>query len=314
MDNIIKIFKENKGFFVAVAYGVTSVSITFFNKAVLNYYGFNYSNSLTLGQMIFSLFFLVTMKSFGYISYPDFNLDLCKKLASLSLLFILMVVSGLAALAKTNVPLFSALRRLSTLIVIVGEGFLLGKITPTDEVQSVVVMVLGALIAGLGDATFDLVGSIYILFNCFVTAGYLIYIAKKTKETQLNTFGLMFYCNVLSLPATLLLTFITEWEGISTYEGYGNIGFQFCFFMSSIQAFLLNYFIFLCSTMNSPLTTSITGQIKSILQTIIGLFMFGDVIITPLLSFGLIFSTLASFWYSYIKYAQTRARAAVASS
>lgn len=92
-----------------------------------------------------------------------------------------MVISGLAALAKTNVPLFSALRRLSTLIVIVGEGFLLGKVTPTDEVQSVVVMVLGALIAGLGDATFDFVGSIYILFNCFVTAGYLIYIGKFLK-------------------------------------------------------------------------------------------------------------------------------------
>ncbi|EGC37582.1 hypothetical protein DICPUDRAFT_149816 [Dictyostelium purpureum] len=303
--NAIKFILNNKGFFVAFAYGVTSVSITFFNKAVLNYYNFNYSNSLTLGQMIFSLFFLVIMKQFGYISYPDLNIDLCKKLLSLSLLFILMVVSGLAALAKTNVPLFSALRRLSTLIVIAGERALLGKVTPANETQSVVIMVLGALIAGWGDVTFDVVGSIYILFNCFVTAGYLIFIAKKTKETQLNTFGLMFYCNILSMPATILLTYVTEWEGISSYEGYSDLGFQFCFLMSSVQAFLLNYFIFLCSTLNSPLTTSITGQIKSILQTILGLFMFGDVIITPLLSIGLIASTIASFWYTYIKYDQT---------
>lgn len=216
-----------------------------------------------------------------------------------------MVVSGLAALAKTNVPLFSALRRLSTLVVIIGEYYLLGKVTPGDESQSVVIMVLGAMIAGMGDITFDFIGSLYILFNCIVTAGYLIYIAKKTKETGLNTFGLMFYCNILSIPGTIVLTYVTEWQGISAYEGYSNLGFQFCFFMSSIQAFLLNYFIFLCSTVNSPLTTSITGQIKSILQTIIGLFMFGDVFITPLLVFGLSVSTIASFWYSHIKYQQT---------
>eukprot|EP01132_Coremiostelium_polycephalum_P001005 gene1005-1275_t len=313
MEDASMFLQKYKGFLVAVAYGVTSVSITFFNKAVLSSYNYNYSNALTLGQMIFSMFFLITMKFFGFITYPDVTKDLCKKLFSLSFLFIMMVVSGLAALAKTNVPLFSALRRLSTLIVIVGERWLLSKITPADEVQSVVVMVLGALVAGWGDVTFDFIGSIYILFNCVVTAAYLIYIAKKTRETGLNTFGLMFYCNLLALPFTIVLTYITEWEGISKYEGYANLGFQFCFFMSSIQAFLLNYFIFLCSTLNSPLTTSITGQIKSILQTIIGLFMFGDVTFTPLLIFGILVSTIASFWYTYIKYAQTVNRAATQS-
>ncbi|EFA77914.1 hypothetical protein PPL_08555 [Heterostelium album PN500] len=304
-----KFVEEHKGFLVAFGYGVTSVSITFFNKAVLSYYGFDYSNALTLGQMLFSLFFLVIMKHFKMISYPDLNMDLIKKLSSLSLLFILMVVSGLAALAKTNVPLFSALRRLSTLIVIIGERILLEKKTPADEIQSVVLMVVGAMIAGWGDVTFDFIGSIYILFNCFVTAGYLIYIAKKSKETGLNTFGLMFYCNIISIPATIVLTVITEGQGLLQYENYSNLGFQFCFLMSSVQAFLLNYFIFLCSTYNSPLTTSITGQIKSILQTIIGLFMFGDVVLSLVLVYGLLLSTLASFWYTFIKYRQTINRA-----
>ncbi|GAM27583.1 hypothetical protein SAMD00019534_107590 [Acytostelium subglobosum LB1] len=312
MEKLIARLGESKGFLVAFGYGVTSVSITFFNKAVLNVYGFDYSNALTLGQMVFSLFFLTVMKQLKLITYPDISKDLIKKLASLSVLFILMVVSGLAALAKTNVPLFSALRRLSTLIVILGERILLEKVTPANEIQSVVLMVLGALIAGWGDVTFDFVGSLYILFNCFVTAGYLIYIAKKSKETGLNTFGLMFYCNIISIPATIVLTVLTEGEGIMSYGGYGNLGFQVCFLMSSVQAFLLNYFIFLCSTYNSPLTTSITGQIKSILQTILGLFMFGDVVLSAILIYGLVISTLASFWYTFIKYSQQLARASQA--
>jgi len=293
-----------KGFLVALSYGVISVSITFFNKAVLSYYEFPYSNMLTLGQMIFSIVFLVSMKRIGVIKYPDFSWDYAKKLLPLAIYFTLMAASGLWALALVNVPVFSALRRLATLIVIVGERFVLGKITPPDETNSVVLMVFGAIIAGWGDLTFDLLGYTLILFNCFVTAGYLIYIAKKKQETGLNTFGLMFYCNFLSLPGVALIVYFTELDGMGGYPYYSNVGFQICFLMSSVQAFLLNYFIFLCSTINSPLTTSITGQLKAILSTILGLFMFSDVSMNLLLGVGLFISSVASIWYSYIKYLQ----------
>jgi len=219
-----------------------------------------------------------------------------------------MAASGLWALTLVNVPVFSALRRLSTLIVIVGEHFVLGKHTPLDEINSVVLMVFGAIVAGWGDLSASFFGYVLVFFNCLVTAGYLIYINKKSKETSLNTFGLMFYCNLLSLPGVACIVYLTEWEDILQYQHFSKFGFQLCFFMSSVQAFLLNYFIFLCSTINSPLTTSITGQLKAILQTILGLFMFADVEITPLLSIGLFISSVASIWYSAIKYMQQLAR------
>lgn len=68
-----------------------------------------------------------------------------------------------------------------------------------------------------------------------------------------------------------------------------------------MQAFLLNYLIFLCSTVNSPLTTSITGQLKNILQTLVGLFLFGDVIPTMAFGVGLGISTVASIFYGHVK-------------
>lgn len=54
----------------------------------------------------------------------------------------------------------------------------------------------------------------------------------------------MFYCNILSLPATIILTFITEWEGISTFEGYGNIGFQVSVFKFIITIYYYYYIFF----------------------------------------------------------------------
>jgi len=291
------------GFLVAFSYGIFSVSITFFNKAVLSVYDFQYSMTLTLAQMIFSLFFLLALKRLNLIQLVDFDWNTAKLTAPLAFFFLGMVFSGLMPLYYVNVPMYGALRRITTFLVIIGERLFLSKTTPTDEVLSVVFMVFGASIAGLGDWSFSGIGYALVLLNCVITALYLVYIAKTAAETKLNTFGLMYYNNLLSIPFVMVCVYFFESDVINFPLMY-NPGFLICFIMSSIQAFLLNYFIFLCSTINSPLTTSITGQLKNILTTIFGLFLFHDVTITTLLMSGLLVSTIASIWYAYIKFMQ----------
>jgi len=127
-------------------------------------------------------------------------------------------------------------------------------------------------------------------------------------NTNLNTFGLMFYNNVLSLPFLFLLSVFLEGDQLLKYDSYSKFGFQLCFFLTCIAAFILNYLIFMCSKVNSPLTTSITGQLKVILTTIIGLLAFNDVKLTLMFGVGLLISTLASVWYSVIKYVQMKQR------
>jgi len=247
---------------IAVGYGLTSTLITFFNKAVFDSYEFKGSNTLTLAQGIFSLLFLITLKKYNFLEFPDFSYNTASALSPLAGSFCGMVISGLAALKFVNVPMYSALRRLTTFIVIAGEYVLLNKTVPTFELYSVILMVVGAMIGGWGDLTFDLYGYFLTILNCFVTALYLILIAKKSKETGLNTFGLMFYNNLLSLPVVAIVVILTEWDVLVSYDRWGDLGFHFFFWMSAFQAFALNYFVFLCSTVNSPLTTSITGQLK----------------------------------------------------
>lgn len=301
-DSLTK--KQWIGFGVAFLYGLISTSITFFNKATLSVYDFPYSNTLTLGQMLFATVALYFMKSTNIISYKDFSFSTAKAVLPLAFFFFGMVVTGLAALQFINVPMFSALRRFTTLIVIVGEAVYLKKFTPRDEAWSVYAMVIGAVIAGLGDLSFNAIGYFLCALNCVVTALYLVFIAKVKNETNLDTFGLMFYNNVLSIPFVILVVLGLEFEDVINYPYWTDPGFLLCFIMSSVQAFLLNYFIFLCSLINSPLTTSVTGQIKNIFTTGIGLFIFGDVQISFLLSVGLVLATLASVWYTHIKYVQ----------
>jgi len=295
------------GLAVAVAYGVISISITIFNKAVLSHYQFPYANTLALGQMFFSLLFLEGMKRTNLIEYPAFSWSTAYKLKWLTLSFGGMVTTGLASLTYVNIAMYSVLRRLTTWITLIGEQQFLTRVIPRDEQLSIYLMLLGAIAAGWGDLEFHLLGYVLIFVNCLFTAGYLLAIKDAKDQTNLNTFGLMFYNNLFSFPLYLVIVACTELTDIVQYDKWTDLGFLFCFLMSSVQAFLLNYLIFLCSIVNSPLTTSITGQIKNILATVMGFFLFGGMPMTIAAALGLSTSTLASIWYGQIKYEQSAA-------
>lgn len=110
--------------------GVISISITLFNKAVFSWYQFNYSNTLTLAQMVFSILFLLLLRRLGFISFPSFSAETARSVFTLTFLFIGMVGSGLAALMYVNVPMYGALRRATTWLVMLGEQIILQKTYP----------------------------------------------------------------------------------------------------------------------------------------------------------------------------------------
>ncbi|PRP76350.1 hypothetical protein PROFUN_15266 [Planoprotostelium fungivorum] len=286
---------------------IVSIAITFFNKAVYQY-DFNAQYFLTFGQMVLSMIFLESLRFFGFLTYENFKFETAKKgliqLFTLALFFFAMVTTGLSGLKYVSVPMFSALRRFTTLVVIAAQYFFLKKTVPQDELWSVNLMVIGAVVASYGDITFDPWGYGLITLNCVTTAIYLVIINQKSTETGLNSFALMYYNNILSLPVIAVMTYSFEWDMLIDFENYYDIGFQFCFLMSSAMAFLLNYLVFLCTTFNTPLATSVTGQLKSILQTVIGLFTFGGIELNFAMSMGLLTSTFAGVWYGQIKYNQ----------
>lgn len=76
-------FTKNLGLIVAILYGIVSISITVFNKAVLTQYKFNYSNTLSLGQGICSLMFLYILRRRKIVSFPDLSwstaIEVCER-------------------------------------------------------------------------------------------------------------------------------------------------------------------------------------------------------------------------------------------
>jgi solute carrier family 35 protein len=190
----------------------------------------------------------------------------------------------------------------------IGESYLLGA-RNTPLVQSTVyLMIFGAMIAGIYDFDYSAIGYFLVAWNCVFTAAYLLYISKLGKSSGLNTFGLMWYNNVQSLPIVIGICWLNgDFAEVASYPFLWDWDFLLCFVFQSALAFLLNYSIFLCTNVNSALATSVTGQIKNIATTAVGYFTFGDVTYNFLNVLGLLIGVVASSWYSLLKFWESEA-------
>ena len=82
--------------------------------------------------------------------------------------------------------------------------------------------------------------------------------------------------------------------------------------LSASQAFLLNAAIFWCTTANSPLATSVTGQLKDAATTAAGLVLFGDVVFSSKNLMGVALSLAGGIGYAAVAHAEGRREAAAA--
>lgn len=204
--------------------------------------------------------------------------------------------------------MFSTLRKATALIVLVLEAVVLRKRAKPSIWICILVMVAGGVIAGATDLSFSLIGYILVGICSVATALYLILIVKVGKRTNLDTFGLLFYNNIISLPLMLIymLLFSDEFSNVHRYPYITDAKFWAFLLFSAAQATLLNIAIFMCTKLNSPLATTVTGQIKDLITVGFGLFVFGDVTLSGPNLLGLGVSLVGSMGFSLIKLLHAR--------
>eukprot|EP00298_Acanthocystis_sp_HF-20_P006595 c16405_g1_i1.p1 GENE.c16405_g1_i1~~c16405_g1_i1.p1 ORF type:complete len:361 (+),score=64.29 c16405_g1_i1:45-1127(+) len=307
----LELFKSRKekvipsqfyGIFVCVFYAVSSTVITLVNKATFTHYHFPYQDVLFLFQILFSIFFLFFFRWLKWINFQNFSFTQAKHFVILSLSFVGMVLFSLVALRLNNVPMYSALLRQTTLMVLVQEYIVLKIFQPLSQVCCIIIMCGGAIVAAWNDLHGSYSGYTMGLVTCFFTSSYTVHVKKISENESFHLFDIMLYNNVLSLFPILLLTlFSGNLQKTFEFELWSSWDFVVCFAFSSGLAFVLNYSIFLCTQVHSPLTTSVIGNLKNLVTDLVGLFAFNDVKRTPLYMTGILIATLGALLYSYFK-------------
>lgn len=87
---------------------------------------------------------------------------------------------------------------------------------------------------------------------------------------------------------------------ILSFPGWSRPDFLFLFLLASFMGSILNYSIFLCTTLNSALTTAVIGCLKNVLTTYVGMVLFADYKFQWTNFAGLNISIAGSLYYTYI--------------
>eukprot|EP00168_Porphyra_purpurea_P017294 TRINITY_DN592_c0_g1_i1.p1 TRINITY_DN592_c0_g1~~TRINITY_DN592_c0_g1_i1.p1 ORF type:complete len:581 (-),score=187.04 TRINITY_DN592_c0_g1_i1:427-2169(-) len=306
LSGLFSLHGNGKILLVVLAYGTSSLSGVFVNKACLSAFRFSYTLALMLSQLLVSVSLLSLLRLTGAITIPHRSPRELLVLLLPTACFISNVCVGLLALRLVNIPMFSAFRRLSVLNVMVLEWLVLGKTVTRKVMVTVVIMVAGSFLAGIGDLTYDPLGYALVFLNNFVTGANLVSIKKASQVVRLDALSLFYYISLLALPVVALTAAATgelsaSLEAVATRPELRTSSFAFALSLSAASAFLVNFFTNLCTQMTTPLTTAITGQMKNVLQTLLGIFAWGyQVSFTNLM--GLAVALFGSLLFAYYKF------------
>ncbi|KAG2699850.1 hypothetical protein I3843_07G206600 [Carya illinoinensis] len=245
----------------------------------------------------------------GYTKSGSLDMLTARKLLPISLFYNANVAFALASLKGVNIPMYIAIKRLTPLAVLVA-GLFSGKGRPTTQVSlSVLLTAAGVIIAALGDFSFDLFGYGMALTSVFFQTMYLVLVEKSGAEDGLSSVEIMFYNSTLSLPFLLFLIIATgEFpNSISLLFAKSNsLYFLVILILSLVMGIVLNFTMFLCTIVNSALTTTIVGVLKGVGSTTLGFVLLGGVQVHALNVTGLVINTAGGVWYSYAKYRQKK--------
>lgn len=216
----------------------------------------------------------------------------------------LYAVTGLVALRYLTIPMFSTLRKFTSLVVLVGEAVILRKRSPPSVWLSVLLIVAGGCLAGATDRSASTIGYLLVGICCVATAAYLVLIVRVGASSGLDSVGMLYCNNLLSLPLVVAFLAVgtSELRAVAAFPSLTSPAFWGVFGASSALATVLNFSVFFCTSVNSPLATTVTGQIKDVVTISVGSFAFGDVTLTPPNVAGLALSLVGSALFCGVKH------------
>ncbi|OWM86859.1 hypothetical protein CDL15_Pgr015895 [Punica granatum] len=307
--------------FAAFSYGIASMAMVFINKAVL----MQYSHSMTLltVQQLVTALLIHLGRVMGYTKAKRLNMETAKKLFLVSLFYNANVAFALASLKGVNIPMYIAIKRLTPLAVLIA-GFFRGKGRPSTQTMYLVLVERSGAEDGLSSIEIMFYNSFlslpFLLFLIIATGEfpnslalliaktmYLVLVERSGAEDGLSSIEIMFYNSFLSLPFLLFLIIATgEFpNSLALLIAKSNsLSFLVILVLSLVMGIVLNYTMFLCTIVNSALTTTIVGVLKGVGSTTLGFFVLGGVKVHGLNVTGLVINTAGGIWYSYAKYQQ----------
>ncbi|XP_059369463.1 solute carrier family 35 member D3-like [Carassius carassius] len=300
------------GISVAVAHGFFSGSLNILLKFLITTYSFTY---LTLIQFLTSgtaALTLEVLRRLGKIDIPPFSLQLVKVFASVCILATLQSTLTLWSLRGLSLPMYVVFKRCLPLVTLaIGVCVLKNGIPSAGVITAVLITTGGAALAGAGDLTGDPFGYVTGILAVIVHASYLVLIQKASADSDYGPLTAQYTIAVVASPVLFICSFVSmDAINMWTYEGWKNPYITGIFCICILIGCAMNFTTLQCTYINSAVTTSFVGVVKSIATITVGMFAFSDVMPTKLFVVGVVVNTIGSITYCAVKYHETKKKLA----
>ncbi|CDQ62216.1 unnamed protein product [Oncorhynchus mykiss] len=296
------------GISVAVAHGFFSGSLNILLKFLITTYNFNY---LTLIQCLTSTLAAITLeilRRLGKVDIPPFSLQLAKVFGGVCILSTLQSTLTLWSLRGLSLPMYVVFKRCLPLVTLgIGVCVLKNGIPSVGVITAVLITTGGAALAGSGDVTGDTFGYVTGVLAVIIHASYLVLIQKTSTDSEYGPLTAQYSIAIMASPV-LLICSIVSMDSINmwSYTGWSNPFISGIFSLCIVIGCAMNFTTLQCTYINSAVTTSFVGVVKSIATITVGMVAFSDVEPTSLFVAGVVVNTVGSITYCIVKYFETR--------
>uniref|UniRef100_A0A3B3CIP8 Solute carrier family 35 member D3 n=1 Tax=Oryzias melastigma TaxID=30732 RepID=A0A3B3CIP8_ORYME len=295
------------GVSVAVAHGVFSGSLNILLKFLISNYHFTF---LTLIQFLTSFTAAVTLETLrrlGRVQIPAFNMQL-SKFASVCILSTLQSTLTLWSLRGLSLPMYVVFKRCLPLFTLsIGVCVLRNGLPSPGVVTAVAITTGGAVLAGAGDLTGDPFGYVTGVLAVIIHASYLVLIQKTSLDSEYGPLTAQYAITIMASPVLLVCSVISmDAFNMWSYEGWKDPPILIIFILCIFIGCAMNFTTLHCTYINSAVTTSFVGVVKSIATITVGMLAFKDVAPTRLFIGGVAVNTVGSITYCVVKYFESK--------
>lgn len=222
-----------------------------------------------------------------------------------------MLYTSTQATASLPIHIVVVFKNVTNIAIVLGDWKIFHENVSQLVVLSLLVMLLGAVMASYSDVGSSndkkgssLVGYFWMLMNCTCTAAYVLYMRYATtfSNLKISKFGMAFYNNLISIALIVPVMILSgELFAFQQSELTGNVNFLMLLFLSGVAGVGLNLSSFWCVSVTSATTYATVGALNKLPTTFIGVLLLGEVL-KPATAMYVVFGMTGGMLYGYAKF------------
>ncbi|KAL8149656.1 GDP-fucose transporter 1-like [Apium graveolens] len=259
---------------LVIGYALCSSLLAVINKFAIT--KFNYPGLLTALQYLTSALGVWVLGKFGLLHYDPFVFKTAKKFMPAAVVFYLAIFANTNLLRHANVDTFIVFRSLTPFLVAVADTFFRKQPCPSKLTFLALLTILGGAVGYVAtDYGFSLKAYSWALVYLVMITTEMVYIKHMVTNLGLNTWGFVYYNNLLSLMMAPLFWIATgEYTEVFSAIGSnsGNLFDPVAFSavsLSCVFGLLISFFGFAARKAISATAFTVTGVVNKFLTVAI---------------------------------------------